>query len=216
MRRLTLKEPFSGLSHLFGAVLSAVGLAILLVQAAADATVWHVVSFSIFGASLILLYSASALYHLLPVGTRATLVFRKIDHMMIFVLIAGTYTPICMVPLRGPWGWSLFGAIWGLAAAGILLKAIWFRVPRWFSTLVYAVMGWLVIIAFMPLSKTLPAAGIVLLILGGVFYTAGALIYGLKRPRLPFRHFGFHEIFHIFVLLGSIAHFGLMLVVLRV
>lgn len=208
--KIHLKDPVSGLSHLLGVFASMVGLVILVASAALIATPWHVVSFSVYGASLILLYSASTLYHLLPTDKKTELRLRKIDHMMIFILIAGTYTPICLVPLRGGWGWGLFGAIWGLAAAGITLKALWIKAPRWFSTLIYIVMGWLVMIAFVPLGKTMPRAGLFYLILGGVLYSTGGLIYGLKWPRLPFRHFGFHEVFHIFVLLGSLAHFAVM------
>lgn len=206
-----LRDPVSGLTHFFGLLISIAGLVILVYLAAKRATPWHIVSFSIFGASLILLYGASSLYHLLPLSEKGIRILRKIDHMMIFVLIAGTYTPVCLVPLRGPWGWSLFGSVWGIALIGMILKIVWLDAPRWFSTCVYVVMGWLVVIAFLPLARSMPPAGLEWLAAGGVLYTVGAVIYGTKRPRISLKWFGFHEIFHLFVLCGSFAHFWLML-----
>lgn len=204
-----LKDPVSGLTHLFGALLSVAGLVVLLYFAVTGGTVWHVVAFAIFGASLILLYSASAVYHLLPLSERGSLVLRKIDHMMIYILIAGTYTPICLIALRGTWGWSLFGAIWGLAAAGIVLNSFWLRSPRWLATLIYVFMGWLVVVATIPLIRAISWAGAGWLLAGGMFYSAGAVIYAVKRPNIA-PGFGFHEIFHLFVLAGSLSHFWLM------
>lgn len=206
-----IKDPVSGFTHLAGAILSIAGLVVLVCFAAIRATAWHVVSFSIFGASLILLYTASSLYHLLPVSDKVTAVLRRIDHMMIYVLIAGTYTPVCLVPLRGAWGWSLFGTIWGIALVGIIIKAFWMNAPRWLSTGIYITMGWLVVIAFWPLVKTVPAAGIGWLVAGGLMYTVGAVIYGTKWPKITSKVFGFHEIFHLFVMAGSFCHFMLML-----
>ncbi|WP_031515391.1 PAQR family membrane homeostasis protein TrhA [Desulfofalx alkaliphila] len=205
-----LKDPVSGITHLFGAILSVVALIILVYYAAIQATPWHIVSFAIFGSSLILLYTASTLYHLLPLSSKGTIVLRKIDHMMIYVLIAGTYTPVCLVPLRGAWGWSLLGSIWGLALVGIIMKAVWINKPRWLSTLFYVLMGWLVVIAFYPLIKNIPIGGIAWLVAGGVVYTLGAVIYGFKWPNINCKAFGFHEIFHLFVMAGSFCHFWLM------
>ncbi len=207
---LKVKDPVSGFSHLAGAVLSIVGLIVLIKYAIAIGNIWHIVSFSIFGASLILLYSASSIYHLIIISERGMSILRKIDHMMIYVLIAGTYTPICLIPLRGGWGWSLLGSIWGIAMAGIILKILWFNAPRWLYTLFYVIMGWLVIIAFLPLIRTVPIGGVIWLIAGGIMYTLGALIYGTKWPKIKSKIFGFHEIFHIFVLYGSMCHFILM------
>ncbi|RYD04444.1 hypothetical protein N752_13805 [Desulforamulus aquiferis] len=130
--------------------------------------------------------------------------------MMIFVLIAGTYTPVCLIPLRGAWGWSLLVGIWVLAVAGIVLKAVWMQAPRWFSTMLYLVMGWLAVIAFWPLMNALSLAGIGWLVLGGVFYSIGAVFYGAKWPNIIPGWFGFHEIFHLFVMAGSFSHFWLM------
>lgn len=206
-----MREPISGLTHLIGAILSAVGLVQLIYLAVKYGSVWHVVSFSIFGTSLVLLYTASSLYHLLPVSERVIKILRRIDHMMIFVLIAGTYTPVCLVPLRGAWGWSLLSSVWAIALGGIIMKAVWIDAPRWLSTAIYGIMGWIVVVAFFPLIKTVPMGGMVWMVIGGVLYTIGALIYGLKWPRIPSKIFGFHEIFHLFVMGGSVSHYWLML-----
>lgn len=201
-----LKDPVSGLTHLLGALLAIPCTVMLIITAAKYATPWHVVSFSIFGASLILLYTASSIYHLLPISEKASNVLRRIDHMMIFVLIAGTYTPVCLVPLRGAWGYSLLIAIWLIATAGIILKAVWIDAPRWLSTSLYVLMGWLIVIAFYPLCNSVSSAARALLIAGGVTYTVGAVIYAVKWPRFNFKWFGFHEIFHLFVMGGSALH----------
>lgn len=201
------RELVSGYTHFVGVLLSIAGLCVLLDVAITRGTPWHIVSFAIFGASLILLYTASTLYHLLPHVEHGTGIFRKLDHMMIFVLIAGTYTPFCLVPLRGPWGWSLLGSIWGLGIAGVVGKCLWMRMPRWVSTLIYILMGWLILVAVYPLIKTLPLGGLHWLFIGGLCYSGGAVIYGLKWPKLWPGCFGFHEVWHLFVLAGSISHF---------
>lgn len=208
-----IKDPVSGFTHLFGAVLSVAGLVMLIVMAAlhSNEKAWDIVSFSIFGAGLVLLYTFSALYHLLNVGETATMVLRKFDHIMIYVLIAASYTPICLGPLRGGWGWSIFGVVWGLAVVGIVLTAVWIKAPRWLTTGIYLAMGWTVIIAVYPMItifKELNAlSSLWWLLAGGIFYTIGAVIYGLKWPRLKNKYFGFHEIFHIFVMLGSLCQY---------
>lgn len=204
-----LWDPVSGFTHLLGMFLSIAALVLLAYFAVHEATSWHIVSFAIFGASLILLYMASALYHLLPVSEKWKKILQNIDHMMIYILIAGTYTPICLVPLRGGWGWSIFGVIWGCAALGVAGHTF-YRAPRWLSTLIYVMMGWLVIIAFWPLVQNVPARGIAWLIAGGVFYSIGALIYALRWPLRNAKWFGFHEIFHLFVMAGSVSHFWMM------
>ena len=208
---LKLKDPFSGLSHLAGALLSIVGLSVLVYQSILQGSMSHIVAFSIFGASLVLLYTSSALYHLLILSDKKMLKLRRIDHMMIFVLIAGTYTPVCLIPLKGPWGYSFLVGIWLLAASGILIKKFWMNAPRWLSTLLYVTMGWLVIIAFWPLIQTVSLNGIFWLALGGVLYTIGAIIYATKWPPnyIP-GWMGFHEIFHVFIMAGSFCHFWLM------
>jgi len=208
--KMKVRDPFSGFSHLAGAILSVAGLCLLIRYASMNGTVWHIVSFSIFGASLILLYTASSIYHLLSVSEKSIRVLRKIDHMMIYILIAGTYTPVCLIPLRGGWGWSLLISIWSIAMAGIVLKVLWFNAPRWLYTLFYLLMGWLIVIAFVPLVRTMPIAAMLWLIAGGLLYTVGAVIYGTKWPKLKSKVFGFHEMFHIFVLYGSFCHFWMM------
>lgn len=200
------KDPMSALTHFIGLLLVIPCVIILIYKASVEATVWHVVSLSIFGASVILLYLASTIYHMLPISPKASNVLRRIDHMMIFVLIAGTYTPVCLVPLRGAWGYGLLIGVWAVAVFGIVLKALWINAPRWLSTTIYVAMGWMIVIAFYPLSKSVPISGIVLLTTGGITYTIGAVIYGLQKPKLKFKLFGFHEIFHLFVMGGSFFH----------
>ncbi|HBF39675.1 MAG TPA: hemolysin [Firmicutes bacterium] len=207
--KFKLRDPVSGLTHLFGMFLSIAGLVLLVYYASMIGTVWHVVSFSIFGASLILLYAASAFYHMLPVPEKWQKILQNIDHMMIYILIAGTYTPICLVPLRGAWGWSLFGVIWACAILGVAFHTF-YKAPRWLSTLIYVLMGWLVAIAFWPLVKNVQWAGVLWLMAGGFFYMVGAVIYALKWPFKNAKWFGFHEIFHLFVLAGSFCHFWLV------
>lgn len=204
------KDPVSGLTHLGGALLSVAGLVLLIRYALLYATVRHVAAFSVFGVSLILLYSSSAAYHLARVPEKISGLLRRIDHMMIYVLIAGTYTPVCVLALTGAWGRSLLIMVWVLAAAGIILTVVWFGAPRWLTTGVYLLMGWLVIIAFYPLIRALSPGAITCLAAGGLLYTVGALIYGFKWPRINSYWFGFHEIFHLFVIGGSLGHFWLM------
>ncbi|RBP44814.1 PAQR family membrane homeostasis protein TrhA [Garciella nitratireducens] len=208
--KLHIKDPGSAITHCIGILLSIFGTALLLRFSLIQGTLRHIISFSIYGGSLVLLYTASTVYHTLDISSKITEILRKIDHMMIFVLIAGTYTPICLIALKGVWRWGMLIAIWLLAFVGIFVKAFWMGAPRWLSTLFYTLMGWLAIVAIVPLIHSLPTGGIVWLILGGLFYSIGALIYGLKRPRLPFKHFGFHEVFHVFVLLGSFCHYLVM------
>ncbi|NLC87650.1 MAG: hemolysin III family protein [Clostridiaceae bacterium] len=207
-----VKDPVSGFSHLFGAMLSIAGLALLIIYAAKYGEgMYDIVSFSIFGVGLILLYTFSSLYHLLNLKEKGTTILKKFDHMMIYVLIAATYTPMCLGPLRGPWGWSIFGVVWGLTAFGIVLTAVWIKAPRWLTTSIYICMGWIVVIMAYPLIKVFMDANaissLLWLLAGGIFYTIGGVIYGLKKAPFVTKHFGFHEIFHIFVLLGSFCHF---------
>lgn len=164
---------------------------------------------------LFLLYLFSTLYHWLNIGEKGIRVFRKFDHMMIYVLIAASYTPVCLGPLRGPWGWSIFGVILGIAILGIILTAVWIDAPRKFTTIIYVAMGWVILIATYPLIKVFKEAGmlsaLLWLLAGGVFYTVGGLIYGLKWPKINSKYLGFHEIFHIFVMLGSGCHYWFVL-----
>ncbi|AMK10688.1 PAQR family membrane homeostasis protein TrhA [Pseudodesulfovibrio indicus] len=206
----TLRDPISGLTHCIAAGLAVLGT-VLLIERSLDPTLpWHIVTFSIFGGGMILLYTASTLYHWLPVSEEWVRVLRRVDHSMIFFYIAATYTPICLIPLRGPWGWSMFGSVWGLALAGIVMKIFWMNAPRWLSTGLYLGMGWLVLVGIYPLTQAMSAASIAWLVAGGVVYSLGAVIYALRWPD-PFpKRFGFHEIFHLFVIGGSFCHFVLM------
>jgi len=208
--KLKFRDPISGLTHFFGILLAISGLIALLSRTYGPFTVWHTVSFSIFGGAMIFLYTFSTLYHWLPVSGKTLEVFRKIDHIMIFVFIAASYTPICLVTLRGGWGWSIFGSVWGLTILGFFLKIFWLNAPRFLYTLVYLLMGWIIVIGVWPLTKMMLPYGILWLVIGGLFYSIGAVIYAIKKPD-PFpKIFGFHEIFHIFILLGSISHFWMM------
>ncbi|MEY8320593.1 hemolysin III family protein [Lachnospiraceae bacterium 46-61] len=205
-KKFQIKEPINAITHFLGFLMSIPILITLTMKAYKNASLLSVFAFLIFGISLLLLYGASTIYHTLNISQKGTALLRRIDHMMIFVLIAGTYTPVCLIPLRGKWGWTLFIAVWGFAFGGILLKIFWLNAPRWFSTLLYVVMGWLVLIAFVPLEQAIPIGGIVLLASGGIVYTVGALIYAVKWSKLKLKYFGFHEIFHLFVMGGSALH----------
>lgn len=205
-----IKEPVSALTHFFG-FLAAIPILITLVRIASQrGGIEAPFSMAVFGVSLLLLYGASTIYHTLSLSPASTAALRRIDHMMIFILIAGTYTPICMITLHGVWGYTLLGLVWFCAAAGICLKAFCPNTPRWLSTGIYVVMGWLVVIAFMPLKQALSGTAIGILAAGGVTYTLGAVIYAVKWPKFQFKYFGFHELFHLFVLGGSAFHIAFM------
>jgi hemolysin III len=206
-----LREPVNGLTHLAGGLLACVGLLVLLARATSAGRTDQIVAFGIFGLSLVALYSASTLYHLLPLSPAGVARLRRVDHMMIFVLIAGTYTPFCMLALEGAWRVGLLGVIWGLAVCGILLKLFWMEAPRWFSGAFYLGTGWVAVIAAPALFVAVPTGGMSWVLGGGLFYTAGALVYGLKRPNPVPGIFGFHELWHLFVLAGSACHFWAVL-----
>ena len=193
-------ERFNSISHLVGAVLALAGMVALIVMAARQGDPWKIVSFSVYGACLFSLYASSTLYHSLR--HRAKAVFRRLDHLAIYLLIAGTYTPFELVTLRGGWGWSLFGAVWGLAAVGMALEFRPRRGARILPVVIYVLMGWLVLIALKPLLQALPGAGFIWLLLGGLFYTFGIIFYALDAK---LRHA--HGVWHLFVLGGSISHF---------
>ena len=204
-----LREPVNAISHGAGALGAVIALTLMVVFAAIRADHWHVISFAVFGSTLILMYMSSFFYHAVRVSEKALAVFRQVDHIMIFMVIAGSYTPLCLIPLRGPWGWTLFGTVWGIAVAGIFLKLFFMGAPRWISTLIYLSMGWLCVVAIYPLVNTLSPMALLWMALGGLFYSVGAIVYALKRPN-PFPGiFGFHEIWHCFVILGSACHFWL-------
>jgi len=193
-------ERFNAWSHLVGDVLSVVGTVILIVIAAMTGDPWKIVSVSIFGATLILLYSASTLYH--SVRGRAKEILQKLDHFSIYLLIAGTYTPFCLVTLHGAWGWAMFGIVWGLAIVGILQEIKPRSEARILSLVIYAIMGWVIVIAVKPLLDNIDTAGFVWLVTGGLLYTFGIVFYAFDTR---FRHW--HGIWHLFVIGGSLAHY---------
>jgi len=192
-------ERFNSISHLVGAALALAGVVVLVTLASWKGDPWKIVSFSIYGASLFLLYTLSTLYHSLR--GRAKDIFRKLDHIAIYLLIAGTYTPLTLVTLRGAWGWSLFGIIWGLAITGIVVDSLHKKGSRTIQMVIYMLMGWLIVVAMYPLIQALPRGGLLLLVLGGVFYTSGMIFYGID-DRMKHAH----GIWHLFVLAGSISH----------
>ena len=203
-------RPWSAITHGLGAALAVVGTALLIVRAAIwGLGPWCLSAFGVYGASMIVLYTASTLYHCLRTRVGGRLFLRKWDHCSIYLLIAGTYTPVCLVPLRraGAWGWSLFGVIWALALAGIVMTLFWLNAPRWVTSGVYLFMGWLAILAIYPLSRALGWQGVTWLLSGGVLYSIGGVLYALKWPGRNNSRFGCHEIFHLFILAGSVCHF---------
>ncbi|WP_404324280.1 hemolysin III family protein [Cytobacillus firmus] len=203
-----IREPINGLTHLAGAILSFAGLLAMVIKASlTTSSPIAITAVAIFGISLMLLYSASATYHMVIAKDKVIAFLRKLDHSMIYVLIAGSYTPFCLITLNGVTGWVLFGIVTAVALSGILFKMIWFNCPRWLSTALYIAMGWIIVFAFSPLSESLSSAGVLLLLLGGILYTIGGVIYAVKPKFLEFNHMGFHEIFHIFIMMGSMAHF---------
>jgi hemolysin III len=205
---------FSALTHGIGFWMATAGVGVLIAVAAFVGNAWHIVSYSIYGTALIGLYATSTLYHSLRVKPECRKALRKADHIMIYMLIAGTYTPICLVPLRmhSPgWGWTIFGVIWFFAVAGTIVKLCWLSAPRWVSAAAYVGMGWLVIVAIVPLISAMETREFVWLMIGGGFYTVGGILYALRWPGRDRKLFGFHEVFHIFIMLGSISHFAMML-----
>ena len=210
--QITIREPGSALTHFIAMLLAAFAAAPLLTKAALCASRESIIALSIFCVSMILLYGASATYHSLNLSGRPLRIFRKIDHMMIFILIAGSYTPICLTVLGGKLGYTLLAVIWGLALFGMLLKACWITCPKWFSSVIYIAMGWACVAVFGPLLQVLPTAAFLWLLAGGIIYTIGGVIYALKLPLFNAKHefFGSHEIFHLFVMAGSFCHFIFM------
>ncbi|NBJ71499.1 MULTISPECIES: hemolysin III family protein [Clostridia] len=203
-----IREPINGLTHLFGAVLSFIGLLALIFKASeTGGSPLVITAVVIFGLSMTLLYSASATYHMVIAKDRVIGFLRRIDHSMIYILIAGTYTPFCLISLKGTLGWTLFTIVTTLAVLGVVFKLVWFHCPRWLSTLLYIGMGWIVVFFSSALAPIITTGGMIFLVLGGIIYTIGGIIYALKPKALNFKHMGFHEIFHLFILAGSLCHF---------
>ncbi len=208
------RDPVSSISHLLGFVLAVIGTVFLTIKGSQSGGLLYAGTFLIFGLTMIFLYLASASYHWFDLKERGTLVLRKLDHAMIYVLIAGTYTPMCAIVLNGYWRAGLLIAIWALALGGIFLTLFYFKAHRWLTTGIYILMGWLVVIALKPMSASMPLSGFAWLLGGGIAYTIGGVIYGRKRSLIHFPGFGFHEVFHIFVIIGSVCHYLMMLLVL--
>jgi len=200
-----LREPVNSLTHWGGAILALVGLIALLIVG--WDTPAKIISFIIYGVSLIFMFSASATYHMVRVKDKALEIFRKIDHAAIYVLIAGTYTPFCINAFEGFWKWSMSSIIWSLAIIGIVVKIFYIRAPRWLNAGIYIVMGWLSVLSAGEMLAALPAWVFIWLITGGVIYTLGAIVYMTKIFNFKPGVFGFHEVWHIFVLLAAAAHF---------
>jgi hemolysin III len=209
--RRVLREPVNSLTHLAGALLSVAGTVVLVGLSRGEP--WRVASFAVFGLSSVALFTASTLLHALWAGESAQRWLRRADHGAIFVLIAGSYTPLALVTLRvaaPAWGWALFAGVWGLSLLGLVAKLAWPLAPRWLSTALYLVLGWLAVVAIVPIKRALPAGGLAFLVAGGLFYSVGAVVYALKRPRLRPGVFGFHELWHVLVLAGWTSHFAMM------
>ena len=203
-----LREPVNGLTHLFAAILALLGLVGLLILGH-DSLV-KVIALLIYGFSLVLMFSSSAAYHLVKARPRIMQLLRKLDHTAIYALIAGTYTPICLHFFSGFWAWGVLVIIWGLALAGIVVKLFVIKAPRWLTAGIYLVMGWLSLMAIRQILLFMPVGALVCLLLGGLFFTVGAVVYILKKPDFFPGIFGFHEIWHIFVILGCLSHFILI------
>ncbi|MBE5964972.1 MAG: hemolysin III family protein [Lachnospiraceae bacterium] len=205
------KDPGSAITHFIGMLMAIFAATPIIIKAARTGDSIHVASITIFAVSLILLYAASTCYHYFNLGDKINKRLKKIDHMMIFVLIAGSYTPICLTVIEPPTGHFLLALVWGIAIVGIIIKAFFVFCPKWFSSALYIAMGWVCVIAFTQILNGLPTAGFLLLLIGGIIYTIGGVIYALKLPALCFhKNFGPHEIFHVFVMAGSCCHFIMM------
>ena len=210
--QITIREPGSAITHFIAMMMAVFAAVPLLVKAGIQSGWENFLAMAIFMGSMILLYGASATYHSVDLTGRSLRIFRKLDHMMIFVLIAGSYTPVCLIVLGGKLGYTLLALVWGVAAVGMLVKACWITCPKWFSSVIYIAMGWVCVLVFGPLLKTLSAPAFLWLLAGGIIYTVGGVIYALKLPIFNAKHkyFGSHEVFHLFVMGGSICHFIFM------
>lgn len=210
MKILKMKEPVNTLTHFITFLAAIVGLVFLIVLS--RSTPSALVTMTIYGVSVILLYGASSLYHWVTTTPKKELVLRKMDHCAIYLLIAGSYTPVFYFGLDGLWKWIMLACVWGLTIVGILMKLFFMNVPRSVSTAFYLILGWIAVIPFVQLIHTLPVGAIVLMFLGGVFYSVGAVIYATKCFNFFPGKFGFHEIFHLFIMAGSAVHFAMMVV----
>ena len=212
MTKQHIKDPGSAITHFIGMLMAIFAAVPLLIRAAHEPGQIYVISLAVYAASLILLYAASTTYHTFDLSEKINTLLKKIDHMMIIILIAGSYTPICLLVLKGRTGITLLSLVWGIAIAGILIKAFWVFCPKWVSSILYIGMGWTCVLAFTQILNSMSAAAFGWLLAGGIIYTIGGVIYALKLPIFNSRHknFGSHEIFHLFVMGGSACHFVVM------
>lgn len=210
--QITIREPGSAITHYIAMLLSMAAATPLLVKAEVSSNPFAITAMGIFIMAMILLYAASTIYHSLNVNGKVLRVLRKLDHMMIFVLIAGTYTPICMLVLEGKTGMIMLALVWGIAIVGMVLKACWISCPKWFSSVIYIAMGWVCLLVFPMLIEKLSTAAFCWLLAGGIFYTVGGVVYALKLKAFNglYKYFGSHELFHVFVMTGSVCHFVVM------
>lgn len=209
---IQIREPGSAITHFIGLILVWIGALPLMQRSIEYGSFITSMSMLVFIVSTTLLYTASTLYHSVVLDLKKTMIFRKIDHTMISVLIAGTYTPVCLTALKGFTGYILLAAIWALAIGGIFLKIFFVSCPKWLSSTIYLIMGWLCVFALKPLYKTLPLSGFLWLLFGGIAYTLGAVIYAFKLKSFNEKHiyFGSHEIFHVFIMFGTFCHYMLL------
>ena len=212
MKNFKLKDPGSAITHFIGMLMAMFAATPLILRAMRAPDTVHVISLSIFIVSMILLYAASTTYHTFDLSERTNKILKKLDHCMIFVLIAGSYTPICLIVLHDRTGLMLLALVWSIAILGIIFKLCWVTCPKWVSSVLYIAMGWVCVLAFTQILNSLPAAAFNWLLAGGIIYTVGGIIYALKLPIFNAHHkyFGSHEIFHLFVMAGSICHFIMM------
>ena len=210
--KLKLKDPGSAITHGIAMLLAIVGATPLLIKAARSSDALHLVAIGVFILTMILLYAASTIYHSVDSTEKVNRRLRKMDHMMIFIMIAGSYTPVCLIALHNKIGYILCASVWIIAILGIILKGFWINCPKWVSSVLYIGMGWMCVMAFKPLFEALSRPAFGWLLAGGIIYTIGGVIYSLKLPAFNARHkkFGTHEIFHLFVMGGSICHFIVM------
>ena len=207
-----IKDPGSAITHFIGMLMAIFAAIPLLLKAAREPSKIYIIAIAVYAASLILLYAASTTYHTFDKSRKVNTILKKIDHMMISVLIAGSYTPICVIPLKDTVGYPLLALVWTVAIIGMILKGCWINCPKWLSSVIYIAMGWVCVLVFGPLLKTLSTPAFLWLLAGGIIYTVGGVIYALKLPIFNAKHkfFGSHEVFHLFVMGGSVCHFIFM------
>ena len=207
-----IKEPGSAITHFIGMLMAIFAAVPLLIKAAHEPSRIYVISLAVYSASMILLYAASTTYHTFDISAKINTILKKWDHMMISVLIAGSYTPICLLVLKGKTGLILLAIVWSFAIIGILIKAFWVYCPKWVSSILYIGMGWTCVLAFTQILNSMSRTSFIWLLIGGIIYTVGGIIYALKLPIFNSKHknFGSHEIFHLFVMGGIMCHFVVM------